>query len=46
MVSMDLLKGGGGEMVEGAHVQSGCSSRIYTDMWGPGERMGNAWGGR
>lgn len=44
MVSMDLLKGGsrrgeeeGGCESEGADVQLGCSSGIYTDMWDLGE---------
>lgn len=46
MVSMDLLRGGFGETVEEAHVQSGCSSRIYTDLWGSGEMMGDVWVGR
>lgn len=41
---MDLLKGGGGKGVEGADVQLGCSSGIYTDMWGPGEMMGGCVG--
>lgn len=33
------------EVLEGADVQSGCSSGIYTDIWGRGEMMGRGKGG-